>query len=147
MLPVEKAVHGVGETEAFAAEFAGRLVCGDFVALRGELGAGKTAFVRGMASVLTPDARVSSPTYALVNEYYGENVTLCHFDMYRISGEDDLYSIGFWDYSDCILAVEWAENIEFALPERYYSVTIVKTGENDRVITVEEKGKDDSTCA
>lgn len=127
------------ETESVAAAFAERLMPGDFVALYGELGSGKTAFVRGMASRLTPGARVSSPTYALVNVYEGDKFILCHFDMYRIHGEDDLYSIGFWDYNDCILAVEWAENIPFALPRKYYSVVISKTGADSREITIEER--------
>ena len=126
------------ETEKAAADFAARLRPGDFVALYGELGAGKTAFVRGMAATLAPDARVSSPTYALVNVYEGEECELCHFDMYRIHGEDDLYSIGFWDYADCVFAVEWAENVPFALPHEYYAVTVKKTGENQREITIEE---------
>lgn len=133
-----KTVASVEETEATAYEFAKMLQCGDVVAFYGELGAGKTAFVRGMAKYLAPEARVSSPTYALVNEYEGADCTLCHFDMYRVHGEDDLYSIGFWDYTDCIMAIEWAENIEFALPERYYSVTITKVGENEREIKIEE---------
>ena len=127
------------ETESIAGAFAERLKPGDLVALYGELGAGKTAFVRGMAKVIAPDARVSSPTYALVNVYEGDGCELCHFDMYRIRGEDDLYSIGFWDYTDGIIAVEWAENVPFALPQRYYAVTIAKTGENGREITLEER--------
>ena len=132
-------VDSVAATEALAAGFAAGLKSGDLVALNGELGAGKTAFVRGMASVIAPEAHVSSPTYALVNVYEGDKDTLCHFDMYRINGEDDLYSIGFYDYDDCILAVEWAQNVRFALPEHYYEVTIEKTGENQRRIKIEEK--------
>ncbi|MBQ9879547.1 MAG: tRNA (adenosine(37)-N6)-threonylcarbamoyltransferase complex ATPase subunit type 1 TsaE [Clostridia bacterium] len=128
------------ETEKVGAEFAARLAPGDFVALYGELGAGKTAFVRGMARVLAPGAAVSSPTYALVNVYEGEKCELCHFDMYRIHDEDDLYSIGFWDYDGCVFAVEWAENVPFALPDRYYAVAIAKTGEDGREITIEERG-------
>jgi len=132
------ALHSEEETEAFAAEFAKGLRSGDFVALCGELGAGKTAFVRGMARTIAPGSRVSSPTYAIVNEYPGKEFDLCHFDMYRITGEDDLYSIGFWDYDNCVYAVEWAENVPYALPEKYYSVKIKKLGENDREITAEE---------
>lgn len=128
------------ETEACGREFAVRLKKGDFVAMYGDLGAGKTAFVRGMASLLVPGERVSSPTYAIVNEYIGNEYTLCHFDMYRIQDEDDLYSIGFWDYRDCIFAVEWAENIPYALPDHYYAVTITKGEGNTRFIMIEEKG-------
>lgn len=126
------------ETERIAADFAKTLKNGDFVAMYGDLGAGKTAFVRGMGSVLCPEDFISSPTYTIVNEYQGANARLCHFDMYRISDDDDLYSIGFYDYSDCIIVCEWSENIEFALPDRYYRVTIEKVGESTRNITIEE---------
>ena len=128
------------ETEECGKAFAARLKKGDFVAMYGDLGAGKTAFVRGMAELLVPGERVSSPTYAIVNEYVGDEHTLCHFDMYRITDEDDLYSIGFWDYTDCIFAVEWAENIPYALPEHYYTVTVTKGEGDKRYIEIEEKG-------
>ena len=99
-----------------------------FVALYGDLGVGKTAFVRGFASVIAPGAIVRSPTFALVNEYKAKPRSLFHFDMYRIEGEDDLYSIGFYDYLDRpgICLVEWSENIPFALPDDYLKVTIEK---------------------
>jgi len=128
------------ETEQLGRDFAAELKKGDFVAMYGDLGAGKTAFVRGMAELLVPGERVSSPTYAIVNEYVGAENTLCHFDMYRITDEDDLYSIGFWDYTDCIFAVEWAENIPYALPDRYYKVTVTKGDGDVRFIEIEEKG-------
>lgn len=104
-----------------------------FVALYGDLGVGKTAFVRGFASVVSPNARVKSPTFALVNEYRGEKMSVFHFDMYRITDEDELYSIGFYDYLDRngICLVEWSENIGYALPDEYISVEIKKSsGEN-----------------
>lgn len=99
-----------------------------FVALYGDLGVGKTAFVRGVSSVLAPTARVKSPTFALVNEYRGQPLSVFHFDMYRITDEDELYSIGFYDYLDRrgICLVEWSENIPFALPDRYLRVELVK---------------------
>lgn len=108
-----------------------------FIAMYGDLGAGKTAFVRGLCSVLVPEAKVCSPTYTIVNEYRGKN-TLCHFDMYRIENDDDLYSTGFYDYSDCVIAAEWCEKIPFALPANYYKVTITKLGEAERRIEVTE---------
>ena len=100
-----------------------------FVALYGDLGVGKTAFVRGFASVLSPESLVRSPTFTLVNEYRNKTTkkSLFHFDMYRIDSEDDLYSMGFDDYPDrgiCIL--EWCEKIPYALPEHYLRVTITK---------------------
>lgn len=99
-----------------------------FIALYGDLGVGKTAFVRGFTSLFAKNARVKSPTFALVNEYKGESVTVFHFDMYRITDEDELYSIGFYDYLNRggIALVEWSENIEYALPQEYFSVRIEK---------------------
>ena len=115
------------ETESIGAEFAQNLKAGDFVAMFGDLGAGKTAFVRGAMKTLSASARVQSPTYTIVNEYPAK-IPVYHFDMYRIEGEDDLYSIGFYDYLDgknlCI--TEWSENIEDCLPDRYIRVEIIK---------------------
>ena len=96
-----------------------------FVALYGDLGSGKTAFVRGYTSVIAPKVAVRSPTFTIVNEYRGGVVPVFHFDMYRITGDDDLYSIGFDDYVDSgICLTEWSENIEFALPDEYIRVEI-----------------------
>ena len=113
-----------------------------FIALYGDLGVGKTAFVRGFTSLFAKNARVKSPTFALVNEYKGESVTVFHFDMYRITDEDELYSIGFYDYLNRggIALVEWSENIEYALPQEYFSVKIEKClaqSEDTRKITLE----------
>jgi len=123
--------HSAAETEALGAKLALRMKEGalpPFVALYGDLGVGKTAFVRGFASVFCPAAAVRSPTFALVNEYRGSDTTLFHFDMYRIKDEDDLYSIGFDDYLSRrgICLVEWSENIPFALPPHRLQVTIEK---------------------
>lgn len=98
-----------------------------FIALYGDLGVGKTAFVRGLASVLAPNSAVRSPTFALVNEYRAKPLPIFHFDMYRIEDEDALESIGFYDYLDRgLCVVEWSENIGYALPERYIRVEIQK---------------------
>lgn len=102
-----------------------------FIAMYGDLGVGKTAFVRGFCSVLCPGVTVKSPTFALVNEYKclgAKEKKVCHFDMYRITGEDDLYSIGFYDYldSNCFCIAEWCELIPFALPDSYVKVEIKK---------------------
>lgn len=112
-----------------------------FVALDGDLGTGKTEFVRGFASVVAPGAAVRSPTYTLVNEYRtSDNLPpLFHFDVYRINDEDDLYSTGFYDYPDRgICLVEWCELIPYAVPPVYISVQIEKTGisPDQRRITV-----------
>lgn len=128
--------HSAQETEAAGAALARNLGPGTVVAMFGGLGMGKTAFVRGMAAGLGLGAEVSSPTFALVHEY-GGSPPLVHFDMYRVSGWDDLYSTGFFDYLDqgAILAVEWSENIEAALPEDAIRVVFERTGDTGRVIT------------
>ena len=113
-----------------------------FIALYGDLGVGKTAFVRGFASVIAPNSTVRSPTFALVNEYRAKPRALFHFDMYRIDSEDDLYSIGFYDYLDRngICLVEWSEKIPFALPDSYLRITIEKddlSNPDHRQITLE----------
>ena len=129
--------HSEAETEAIGEKFARMLHPGDVVAFPGGLGAGKTAFTRGMARTLAPDAEVSSPTFALVNDYGGK-VPFWHFDMYRIRTMDDLYSTGFFDYleSGGILAVEWSENIAGALPDGTIYVRITADGENERTILI-----------
>ena len=120
------------DTEAIGAtlaeEILGNTAFPRFVALFGDLGVGKTAFVRGFTSKIAPNARVKSPTFALVNEYRGQALSVFHFDMYRIEDEDELYSIGFYDYADRrgVCLTEWSENIEYALPEKYIRVEIAK---------------------
>lgn len=111
----------------------------EVIALFGGLGMGKTAFTTGVAKGLGCTDCVSSPTFALVNEYHGR-CNIYHFDMYRISSWDDLYSIGFFDYLDTgVLVIEWSENIENALPDEYIRITIEKgNNENERILTVEE---------
>ena len=120
------------ETEAFGAEVARYITenktAPSFIALYGDLGVGKTAFVRGLASVIAPNSIVRSPTFAIVNEYRANKSSLFHFDMYRIEDEDELYSIGFYDYLDRgVCVVEWSENIPYALPESYIKIEITKT--------------------
>lgn len=137
MLPLSLSSHSPDETEQAGAELANFMLADPslppFVALYGDLGVGKTAFVRGFTSVLAPHARVKSPTFALVHEYQGDTQTVFHFDMYRIESEDDLDSIGFYDYwgRSGICLIEWSEKIEFALPDRYWKVEIVKDSKTD----------------
>ena len=108
-----------------------------FVAMYGDLGVGKTAFVRGFCRKLCPKSTVKSPTFALVNEYKcapdNSIRKIYHFDMYRIVDEDDLYSIGFYDYlgNDAICIAEWCEMIPYALPDEYIKVEICKIDESD----------------
>ena len=103
-----------------------------FVALRGDLGAGKTEFTRGFASVASPGSTVKSPTYALVNEYKKGKIPIFHFDIYRLADEDDLYSTGYFDYLERgICLVEWFENIPECLPDEYFEVIIDKINDGE----------------
>ena len=103
-----------------------------FVALRGDLGAGKTEFTRGFASVASPGSTVKSPTYALVNEYKKGKMPIFHFDIYRLADEDDLYSTGYFDYLERgICLVEWFENIPECLPDEYFEVIIDKINDGE----------------
>lgn len=106
-----------------------------FVALDGDLGAGKTIFTSGMASVLSPSSRVKSPTYTIVNEYLKGKVPLYHFDFYRIADPDELYGIGFDDYLDGGICIgEWCENIAELVPSDAVKIEIIKNGEDSRII-------------
>jgi len=126
------------ETERIGAALGKILPAGTVIAYRGDLGAGKTAFTRGLARGLGYTEPVTSPTYTIVNEYLGGRLPLFHFDMYRLRSSDDLWDIGWEDYLDRngVCAVEWSENVEDAL-EGAVSVTIEKTGEESRRIIIE----------
>ena len=135
--------NSVQETEAVGRAFATRLHGGCVVALFGGMGMGKTAFVRGLAQGLGWSPPHQCPTFALVHEY-GGSPPLCHFDMYRVNSWDGLYSTGFFDYLDAggILAVEWSENIEGALPEDAIRVSFQHGAfESERIITIEKGGE------
>ena len=127
------------ETEALGERMAARLAGISVAALYGELGAGKTALTRGIARGLGCRDSVSSPTYTVVNEYRGGARRVCHFDMYRLSGADELYDIGWEDYlaSGCLCVVEWGQIAEAAFPPDTAYIRITKTGENMREITLE----------
>ncbi len=132
------------ETERAAADFAGTLKGGEVIAMYGGLGAGKTAFVRGMARAIGISSHITSPTFTIVNEYEGR-LPLYHFDVYRISDPEELYEIGYDEYigSDGICVIEWAELIEDILPERYIRIDIRKNsamGDDYREITVKYIG-------
>ncbi len=126
------------ETEELGARLSARLPDGAVVAMYGDLGAGKTAFVRGMARGMGLDCRVSSPTFTIVNEYLGQR-ELIHFDMYRLSGADELFEIGWEDYLNrgAVCAVEWSEKVRDAFFGDEITVTIEKLGDTRRKITIE----------
>ena len=126
------------ETEALGQRLASQLHPGAVIAFLGDLGAGKTAFTRGLARGLGSSDRVTSPTYTIVNEYLGGKMPLFHFDMYRLGSSDELFDIGWEDYLERggICAVEWSENVSDAMEGALF-VTIEKTGEESRQITIE----------
>lgn len=134
---MEIITHSERETEDAGAAFAAGIPDGTVVAMYGELGAGKTAFVRGMARGMGLDCRVNSPTFTIVNEYLGER-TLLHFDMYRLGGADELWDIGWDDYleSGAVCAVEWSENVAGAFTGDELTVRIEKLSDTDRRITI-----------
>lgn len=128
----------VEETERIASEISDKLNGTEVIAMYGDLGAGKTAFTRGLVKGFEIEDAVSSPTFSLVNEYVGD-FPVYHFDMYRIGSWEDLYSIGFFDYiGNGLIVIEWSENIEGALPEDVIKVTITKNDtDNERIIEIE----------
>lgn len=131
------------DTRLFAQKIAAYLQAGDIILYSGEMGAGKTAFTKGLAEYFGTEEEVTSPTFALVHEY-PTRVPIFHFDLYRIADYDELYAIGFFDYLDRggILAVEWSENIPELADEleNVININIQKLSENERRITVTGKG-------
>ena len=139
---MEFVTHSREETEALGARLAGALKAGGVVAFTGDLGAGKTAFVSGMARALGVEERVTSPTFTIVNEYEGGRLPLFHFDMYRLDSADELFHIGWEDYlaRGGVCAVEWSERVDEALPEGAVFITFARPAaepEHARVITIE----------
>lgn len=137
---MEWITHSPAETEALGARLAEALDAGRVVAFTGDLGAGKTAFVSGMARALGVEERVTSPTFTIVNEYEGGRLPLFHFDMYRLGDANELFHIGWEDYlaRGGICAVEWSENVAEAIEPDAVRVSIVRgDGDSDRMITIE----------
>ena len=135
---MEFITHSPEETERLGEALAALLQPGDIIAYRGDLGAGKTAFTRGLARGLGCREQVTSPTYTIVNEYLSGRLPLFHFDMYRLASSDELWSIGWEDYLDRggVCAVEWSENVDDAMENALW-VTVESLGGDDRRITLE----------
>lgn len=131
------------KTEEIAFEFAATLSGGEVVAFRGGLGMGKTCFTRGLARGLGFTGEVTSPTFALINEYLGGRLNIYHFDMYRISNWEELYSSGFFEYAEenGVVVAEWSENIENALPENTVYVEIRLLEDDIREILIYRRGE------
>jgi tRNA threonylcarbamoyladenosine biosynthesis protein TsaE len=137
---MEFITHSPDETRALGARLAQALRGGDVVAFTGDLGAGKTAFVSGMAQGLGIDERVTSPTFTIVNEYEGGRLPLFHFDMYRLGSADELFDIGWEDYlaRGGVCAVEWTENVAEAIEPDAVRVSIRRgDDESSRVIEIQ----------
>ncbi len=131
------------DTEKIGEALGQKIQNGTVIAFRGGLGMGKTCFTRGLARGLGCSEQVTSPTFALINEYLSGRIPLYHFDMYRICGWDDLYSTGFFEYIEegGVLACEWSENIENALPEDTIYVEFSRLSDNEREIIIKQKGE------
>lgn len=135
----EFTTNSAKETYDLAMKIGSLINEGCVIAFKGDLGSGKTCFTTGLAKGLGYFGEANSPTFAIVNEYLGGRLPIYHFDMYRIADEDELYSIGFYDYLDenAVLAIEWSENIENELPDDTVFVIFSNQGENSRLITIE----------
>lgn len=122
------------ETLALASDFAKKTPKGTVIGFIGGLGMGKTAFTTGFVKGLGINAEVSSPTFAICNDYIGDSARVYHFDMYRVEDWDDLYSTGFFDYvdTDAYIVAEWSENVFGALPDDSIIIEIERLGENER---------------
>lgn len=139
--------HSAEETKEFAKSFALALKPGDVICLDGDLGAGKTAFVQGMAKGMGIDDYITSPTFTIVNEYYG-TMPLYHFDVYRIAESEEMYEIGYDEYitGDGVCVIEWADIISDILPDERYEIDIQKDydrGENYRRFTIKKIGSEE----
>ncbi|MBP3463190.1 MAG: tRNA (adenosine(37)-N6)-threonylcarbamoyltransferase complex ATPase subunit type 1 TsaE [Clostridia bacterium] len=129
------------ETKLIGKEFASKLKKGDVVVLTGDLGSGKTKFTEGVLQFFGLDSEISSPTFNIVNEYSNNNVTIYHFDVYRLEDEDEFYAIGGEEYfENGICLIEWGEMIEHALPSKYIHITFSRNlnDENRREILIED---------
>ncbi len=138
---MEYITNSANETRSLAAALAKKLRAGTVIAFSGDLGAGKTCFTYGLCEGLDFFGEVSSPTFAIVNVYEGGRLPVYHFDMYRVSGWDDLETTGFFEYTeraDGLTVVEWSENIAAALPDQTLYIDIEKLGEDKRKIVISE---------
>ncbi len=132
------------DTKNLAKEFAKKSKIGDVVILSGELGSGKTKFTEGFLSYFGLESEISSPTFTIVNEYKNKDISIFHFDVYRLESEDEFYAIGGEEYFDKgICLIEWGEIIEEALPNKYIKISFNRNlvEENKREIIIEEINK------
>lgn len=137
-MTVKIITHSPEETISLGKRLGKLLRGGDCIAYKGDLGAGKTTLTRGISIGMGLGDEVTSPTFALVNEYRGRKLSLIHFDMYRITSADDLETTGFFDYmdDDAVLAVEWSENISEELPDNAVEIDIRRLSDSEREIII-----------
>ena len=132
--------NSLQDTEEIAAKVGEKVKNGGFIALYGGMGMGKTAFTRGLVKALCPECLnlVHSPTFAIVNEYRGGKINIFHFDLYRLTDEDDLYSTGFYDYIEkgAVVVTEWSELFEDSIPDDAIKVRIEPNGESGRRFSI-----------
>ena len=135
---MKRIINNIDEMKSFAREFGKSLKGGEVILLNGDLGAGKTTFVRFVLESLGVEEPVSSPSFTIMKTYSNKDFKFFHFDMYRIFDDDSLYATGFYDYFDRggVIAAEWCENIPFALPDKRYEVIFEKTGGDARKIHI-----------
>lgn len=132
--------ENIEQTEKLGVLVGKLLVKGDFLALTGDLGAGKTAFTKGVAKGLGIDEEVTSPTFTIINEYHGGSVSLAHMDVYRLKNPEELENIGFYDYlQDFVIVMEWADKVKEILPEDVLWVDFKVSGESKRKIKFASK--------
>lgn len=133
------------ETIELGKRIGGRLKAGDVIAYKGDLGAGKTTLTRGISIGMGLGDEVTSPTFALVNEYRGSKLSLCHFDMYRITSAEDLATTGFYDYLEDgnVLTIEWSENIIDEIPDNAIIISIQRIDDEVRKIIINCKDGDE----
>lgn len=126
--------HSEKETMDFAFNLASKLHIGDIIVLSGDLGSGKTKFTEGFLKYFNLDAEISSPTFTIVNEYKNKDITIYHFDVYRLSDSDEFYAIGGEEYfSSGICIVEWGELIEDVFPNDYIKISFSKDSSNENI--------------
>lgn len=148
MLIKEFHTSSAEETIELGKKIGSCLTGGEIIAYRGGLGAGKTTFTRGLAMGMGLEDNVSSPTFAIVNEYHGKGLSLYHFDMYRIMGAESLETTGFYDYmsDSSVIAAEWSENIADALDDDTIVIEFEQSGECERKITLHAPKGEDKFC-
>ena len=138
----EIVTHNIEETYEFAKEFLKDITPPCVITLKGDLGAGKTAFTKALASAMGIKDIVTSPTFTLMNEYNDGIFPLYHFDMYRIENPEDVYELGFYDYfntNNGVVVCEWPDVIDNLLPKKGYDITIEKLGEKSRKFIIKER--------